>query len=173
MDQELREAVEMAMKMEQDGLDYYLEAAAKCPSESARHMFESFAADEKRHLEWVGRMAQGLGVDMTQTSMPLQSLRSVFDKVRGQLDETAASTQDEKDAVAFALKMEAAGYKNYVAAAALATAPDAQAIFERLAAEESQHYQMLENTLEYMNATAEWFLYSEGGLLSGDMSSLG
>ncbi len=172
MNQELRDAVELARKLEQDGLSFYTEAAGKCPSASGRHMFESFAADEKRHLEWVERMAEGLGVDLTQAAMPREAIRSVFDKVKGQLAETAGATQDEKDAVAFALKMEDAGYQNYIAAAALAESPAVKEVFERLAAEEGEHYQMLENTLEYMNATGEWFLHFEGGLLSGDMSSL-
>jgi rubrerythrin len=69
--------------------------------------------------------------------------------------------------------MEKASYRNYIAAGDLAETPDVKEVFQRLAAEEDQHYQMLENTLDYLNSSGQWFLFSEGGLLTGDMSSLG
>jgi len=173
MDRELERAIESALQQEADGIEYYNEAAEKCSSAAGAHMFQSFVQDEERHLRWVKETARGMGVEVGDTPMPRERIKTIFAEARGELDDSARATQDEKDAISVALDMETKSFRNYKSAGRLAADEEAVALFERLAAEENQHYEMLQNTLEYLAANDQWFLWKEGALLTGDMSSLG
>ncbi|MFO8008121.1 MAG: ferritin family protein [Candidatus Brocadiia bacterium] len=169
----LREAVQKARKLEIDGADFYTTLASMCATEAGQRMFKSFAADERRHLRVVKDLAEGVGVDVDQMPMPRDEIRTLFTEAAEQTDEQGAVTSDEKDAVQQAMEMETESYNLYVKAAEDAADEDTRRLFERLSREENQHYEMLENTLEYLNENAAWFLWKEWALIVGDQSSLG
>ncbi len=173
MASDFEEAVQKARKLELDGIEFYEKLAQNCPSPAGRQMFSSFASDEKRHLRVVKQLAEGLGADMSEYPMPRESIRTLFTEAAGELGDYAEATDDEKDAVEVALGMETESYKLYTNSADNAEDDKARELFERLAREENQHYEMLENTLEYLNANQEWFLWKEGALVVGDRTSLG
>ncbi len=104
--------------------------------------------------------------------MPRETIRTIFADAAGKSDDYAKATQDERDAIQVAMGMETKSFQLYTDSAAEADDASTKELFERLAAQENQHYEMLENTLEYLNSNEEWFLWKEGGLLTGDMSSL-
>ena len=167
------QAVQKARKMELDGIDFYLNLAQKCVSDAGRQLFTSFADDEKRHLRIIKDIVKGMGVDFHKLPMPRDTIRTLFSEAAGKSDEYAQSTQDEKDAIGVAMGMETKSFELYTGAAQDADEDSIRALFERLASEENQHYEMLENTLEYLNSNKGWFLWKEGGLLTGDQSSIG
>ncbi len=173
MSEELKEAVQKARKLEIDGADFYTRLAEICTTEAGTRMFKSFAGDERRHLRVVKDIAAGIGVDVDQMPMPRDEIRTLFTEAAEQMDEQAAVTSGEKEAVQQAMEMETESYNLYARAAGDAEDNDTQCLFERLSREENQHYEMLENTLEYLNQNAEWFLWKEWALIVGDQSSLG
>jgi rubrerythrin len=168
----IQDAVQKARKMEMDGIDFYSKLAEKCASEAGKTLFTSFTDDEKRHLRVIKEIAKGLGVDTHKLSMPRDTIRTIFADAAGKVDDYAEATQDEKDAIGVAMGMETKSYQLYSEAAKSAKDRPMRELFERLAEQENQHYEMLENTLEYLNSNDAWFLWKEGGLLTGDMSSL-
>ena len=172
MAQSFKDAVQQARKMEMDGIGFYGKLAEKCASEAGQKMFHSFAEDEKRHLRIINEIARGMGADAGGLPMPRDTIRTIFADAAGKVDDYAQTTQDEKDAIQVAMGMETKSYELYKGAAESAEDDSMRDLFERLAAQENQHYEMLENTLEYLNSNEAWFLWKEGGLLSGDMSSL-
>lgn len=173
MNKELAVALEIAEKQEADGIAWYSKIVEKCDSEAGKQMFRSFVEDEERHLRWVKSMAEGLGIDLSDAPLPRESIKTVFTAAKGEEEEVAKATDSQKDAISVALDMEKESYANYKQAAGKAEDPKVKEVFERLALEENQHYEMLTNTLEYLNNNDQWFLWTEQDLLTGDMSSLG
>ncbi len=173
MGEELGEAIERARKLELDGIEFYTDAAQKCSVLPGKRMFESFAADERRHLKIIEDVAKGLGVDVDQLPMPRDEIRTLFSEATETLDDDVRASAQERDAVRIALDMEAKSFQLYKEAAAEATEETPRKLFERLAREENQHYEMLENTLEYLSSNKEWFMWNEWALIVGDQSSLG
>ncbi len=173
MNEELQEAIEKARKLEIDGTAYYTKLAQMCSVPSGKRMFESFADDERRHLRIIEDVTKGLGIDESCFAMPRETMRTLFSEAAERLDETPVVGTDEKEAVQAAMEMETKSFRLYEDAAGRAEDDDTQALFERLASEENQHYEMLENTLEYLNSNGQWFLWQEGALIVGDQSSLG
>ena len=82
-------------------------------------------------------------------------------------------TADEQEAVRIAMDMETKSYKFYMEAAETAADDRSRQLFQRLAREENQHYEMLENTFEYLTGNKQWFLWNEWALIVGDQSSIG
>ncbi len=173
MNEELRAALQQARKLEIDGADYYGELAEKCSVESGRKMFHSFAQDEKRHLRIIEDVAKGMGVDVDKFSMPRDRIRTLFSDKKQELEKASEVSSDEREAVETALEMERKSYQLYRDSAEKAGDEETRTLFERLAREENQHYEMLENTLEYLNSNEQWFLWKEWALIVGDQSSLG
>ena len=170
---ELEAAVEKARKLEMDGAEYYAKLAEKCSVEAGQKMFHSFASDERRHQRIIEDVAKGIGVDVDSMPMPRDEIRTIFSKAAEDVDAGAVVTADERQAVRVALQMETESYNLYVEAAKAAQDEVVTKLFERLAREENQHYEMLENTLEYVETNNAWFLNKEWALIVGDQSSLG
>jgi rubrerythrin len=105
--------------------------------------------------------------------MPADTIQTLFSKRESEVAGVASATGGEKDAIQTAMEMETASFELYGEAAGKASDEKTKQLFERLSEEENQHYRMLENTLQYLEDNQEWFLWTEGGLLTGDMSSLG
>jgi rubrerythrin len=173
MDPEFQKALDKARKMELDGIDFYTKAAETCTVPSGRRMFESFAGDERRHLKIICEVAKGLGVDMSKQPMPRDEIRTLFTTLPAQFSEDAQASADEEQAIRVAMGMETESFKLYSTQAKKAADDATRKLFERLAREENQHYEMLENTLEYLTDNQKWFLSKEWALIVGDQSSLG
>ena len=173
MDKAFREVLDRARKMETDGADFYAELAARCSALSGKEMFRSFAADERRHLRVINEVAEGMGVDVSDQAMPRDEIRTLFTEAKENIGDYIEADPDEKEAIRIAMGMETESYKLYSGAAKGARDEMAHGLLERLAREENQHYEMLENTLEYLNSNREWFLWNEWALIVGDQSSLG
>ena len=170
---ELAEVLELAQKMEADGVEYYAGLARQCGSPTAQRMFESFAADETRHLRIIKDVAKGLGVDYEQFPMPRDEIVTIFAGAGARPGDVIEATAGERDAIRLAMGMETKGFELYRDAAQRAQGEGTRQLLERLAREESQHYEMLENTLEYLSSNPRWFLWNEWALVVGDQSSLG
>jgi rubrerythrin len=168
----LDEAIQLARKMEMDGIKFYTKAAAQAANPQGRMLFESLAADEKRHLQIVEKISKGFGVDVSAMPMPADSIKTVFTNAREKIGEEEMVAAGEKEAIRYAQGMEKDSYDLYVRCADQAEGAQEQTIFARLAEEENQHYVILDNTLEYLEQNAKWMLWDEYGLLTGDLSSL-
>jgi rubrerythrin len=172
MAKNLDDVIQLARKMEMDGARFYSDAARKATHAQAKRLFESFSKDEERHLGIVESIAKGLGVDVKKMPMPSESIKTVFSKADPGAT-AGEATADELSAIKTALEMERDSYRLYNDACSKATDETRKSIFRRLAAEENQHFEMLQNTEEYLTDNKKWFLWKEAGLLTGDMSSLG
>ena len=55
-------AIEMAIKMEKDAIDFYTEAAGKTEHPVGKKMFMSITEDEKRHLKMLSAIFKDIGI---------------------------------------------------------------------------------------------------------------
>jgi rubrerythrin len=173
MDPEFQKALDRARKLELDGIEFYTKTAERCGVPAGKRMFESFANDERRHLKVICDIVKGLGVDMSRQPMPRDEIRTLFADLAERMGEDAQVTAGEQEAVRTAMGMETESYKLYRSQADKAKDEDTRKLLERLSHEENQHYEMLENTLEYLSDNRKWFLWNEWALIVGDQSSLG
>jgi len=173
MGKSLSDIIQLARKMETDGIKFYADAALKAANPQAKRLFESFSEDEERHLGIIGDIAKGIGVNVDDMSMPKESIQTAFSQTDAQARERQQVTADETRAIEIAMEMERDSYRVYQNAGSEAEDQTHKSLFGRLASEENQHYEMLENTQQYLGDTQKWFLWNEWGLLTGDLSSLG
>ncbi len=158
--------LEYAIQLERDGQAYYKQLAAATKNPLGSRMFESLAADERRHEEVLLGVARKAKVELGG-DLPKQRLVTLFatvgEELRKQLDAGATDTA----AIEKALAMEHASIALYRKQAEAAAGDADRALYRRLVEEENQHADILRNCLTYLDKTGQWFLWDEKGLLDG------
>jgi rubrerythrin len=161
----LSKAVETAMKMETDAMDFYREASRKSVHPFGKKMFEGFIRDETRHLRMLEDILKGL--DINPHTNCTDDVRTVFSELKDQMMNRIEATTDEVEAVRIALDFEEAGYHFYETAAKEASSEKEKNLFEVLTAEEERHYKVLENTYRFLEDTGNWFMWEELSIVEG------
>ncbi len=159
-------ALEMAMKMETDAIQFYSEAAAKTKYPVGKKMFLAITEDEKRHLQMIADLIKGLEVTAKDVS-PLKKVKSVFEEMKAEMMRKAAATSDELEAFKIAMTMEKEGVEYYEKTLAAAKKEKEKALLARLIGEEKQHYAIFANTHQFLSDTGNWFMWEERGIVEG------
>jgi rubrerythrin len=159
-------AIEIAIKMEKDAIDFYKEAAEKTRHPVGKKMFLSVTEDEKRHLQMLSQIFKEVDLKITEVN-PMQNVKTVFASMKDQMMERIAATKDELEAFKIAMHMEKEGIEFYQKAASGAKAEKEKALFERLIKEEQQHYAIFLNTYNFMLDTGNWFMWEEHSIVEG------
>ncbi len=167
-EQAMTNALSVALRMEKDGMAFYQEASKKTGNALGKKMFLSFVEDEQRHYSMIEALSQGLKIDaQLREAGPAERVKTVFAEAKENLDSRLGSEPGDVDALKFALEMEDKGYEFYKETAQAADNSDEKRLFETLAKEESQHHEILQNALNYLEETGDWFLWEEGGPIEG------
>jgi rubrerythrin len=159
-------AIEISIKMETDAIAYYSEAAQKTEHPVGKKMFLSIIDDEKRHLKMLEDLFKGMDITIKDVS-PMDNVKTVFEKHRDDMKERVPATTNEMEALKVAMGMEKEGIEFYKDAAAKAKTDKEKALFERLAKEEEQHYQIFANTHFFMSDTGSWYMWEEHTIVEG------
>jgi rubrerythrin len=138
-------AVEMAVKMEDEGFRHYLDAMRVVKNKGAREILRDAALDELNHKHELekalvdGQMEGGEGLSKP---VPTMNLDYVLAKQELRQD------SDARQALAYAIHLEKGAIDFYRRmATGCAGAPMAK-LFEQLLADESRHLQSLEDMYE-------------------------
>jgi rubrerythrin len=99
--------------------------------------------------------------------LPKDKIKSVFTEAMAHMDASVPPTADDIDALTFAMGKETESYKMYHEAANDAPDPKVKAVFARMATEENQHYEILEQTRYYLKENENWSIWEEGGPIEG------
>ena len=158
--------IDVAKKMETDAIKFYSEAANKTAYPAGRKMFETIMEDEKRHLEIITKLIEGLDVHMDDVH-PLKNIKTVFEKMKDDMMERVAATSDELEAFKIAMQMEKEGLDFYTKLAAEAETEKEKGLFEKLIHEEQQHYNIFASTYDFLNDTGNWFMWEEHSIVEG------
>ena len=159
-------AVEIAIKMETDAIAFYKEAAAKVKNIVGQKMFLSIREDEKRHLDMLKEIMQGLDIRFRDAS-PIRNVKTIFEEHRIEMMQRVSATNDELSAFRVAMDMEGAGVTFYRKLASESSSQEEKTFFDRLSKEEEEHFAVFSNTYFFMQNTGSWYLWEEQGIVDG------
>jgi rubrerythrin len=148
------DALEEAKCLEQEGQDFYHEAALKAVSEKAKETFQSLAKEEAMHLRLIQRQmdsltSTGQWVHLAEAEGETCDLsESIYPQGREGLEKAVPSGTSEKEALLLALDFENKGYDMYRRAAQEATDPFAGEMYGFLATQERLHFDLLMTNYE-------------------------
>ena len=160
------DALEMAMKMETDAIQFYTEAAKKTRYPAGKKMFQTVAEDEKRHLQMVSQIIKGLDITHKDVS-PMKNVKTVFESMKSEMMKKVSATADELEAFKIAMNMEKEGLESYKKMLAGSNREKEKALLERLVREEEQHYAIFSNTYQFLANTGSWFMWEEQSIVDG------
>ena len=164
--EERMNAIEVSIKMEKDAISFYSEAAEKTVSPVGKKMFMTITEDEKRHLEMLSQIFRGLDITIEDVS-PMKNMKTVFESMKDEMMQKIEATTDELEAFKIAMQMEKEGMEFYEKAVSEVTTEKEKALFERLAQEEQQHYNIFANTYSFLDDTGNWFMWEEHSIVEG------
>ncbi len=160
-----------ALDAERDGLEMYMKASERTLYPLGRQMFLSLAADEKSHIRMIEELAAGRdlkeALSEAREGTPTQRMKNAMSALKNVVTDDLSICADELEVLRIGLDMEKRSYEFYTQAAKGAASKDERALCQKLAAEEGEHYKMLQNTYEYLEDRDHWFLWTEHGLLDG------
>lgn len=159
-------AIDIALKMERDAIEFYSEAAGKTKYPAGKIMFEMVINDEKRHLESVDRLIRGLDIRMEDTHL-MENIRTVFEEMKDIMMERVEATSDDLEVFKIAMQMEAEGVEFYKKLLGGAEKEKEKILFEKLVGEEEDHYDIFANTYNFLNDTGNWFMWKEYDIVDG------
>jgi rubrerythrin len=159
-------AIEVAIKMEKDAIEFYTEAAGKTEHPVGKKMFLSITEDEKRHLAMLSAIFKDVGITLDDVS-PMGNIQTIFKTMKDSMMQRVVATQDELNAFRIAMQMEKEGIEFYKKAEAGAPTEKERALFGRLIKEEQQHYDIFTNTYSFMSDTGNWFMWDEHSIVDG------
>lgn len=145
-----------AIKLEQDGVDFYLKAAETTQDEKGRHAFLQLARDEKNHLELLERQYKSLKDDLKWTRFPEirkitgEFTSSIFPQDAESFKKVITQQSKELEAVLFGLDIEKKSFELYKQSASRISDTIAKEMFEFLAGEEMEHFNILMMRYEYL-----------------------
>ena len=159
-------AIEIAIRMEKDSIKFYKEASEKAKHLVGKKMFLSIAEDEQRHLEMLSQIFKEMDVTIKDVN-PMNNIKTVFETLKDTMQEKIKATKDEVDAFSIAMHMEKEGIEFYKKAGSEAKTEKEKALFERLAQEEQQHYDIFSNSYNFLTDTGNWFMWEEHTIVEG------
>ena len=135
-------AVEMAVKMEDEGFRHYLAAIRQVRNRGAQQILREAALDELEHKHQLEKaLVEGSMGDATGLSRPVPTMN--LDYVLAKKELTPNS--DAREALAYAIHLETGSIDFYKRMASGCAGAPMAALFEKLLADESRHLQSLED----------------------------
>ncbi len=159
-------AIEVAIRMEKDAIDFYSKAAEKTSHPAGKKMFQSVTEDEKRHLRMLSQIFKEVDITMEDVS-PMRNVQTIFESMKNSMMQRVAATQDELEAFQIAMQMEREGISFYRQVESETANQKEKRLFERLIQEEAQHYDIFANTYNFMKDTGNWFMWEEHSIVDG------
>ncbi len=156
------EPYQIALKLEEDGKAFFLEAARKASSKFARQTFEFLAAEEDRHIatirDFFASVVKGddSGLVDVGVSNAEEKLASFNEKL-ARLEKADQPIGSDREAYEFAIKFENGAEEFYEEKLAEATHPRVKKFYKWLIAEEKMHARLLKSCLKFVDDPAEWF----------------
>lgn len=159
-------AIEIAIKMEKDAIDFYTKAAEKASHPAGKKMFQSVTEDERRHLRLLSEIFREIDIRMDDVS-PMRNIQTVFASMKDMMMKRVIATEDELEAFKIAMQMEQEGIAFYKKIEMETENVKEKALFERLVKEEQQHFDIFANTYNFMKDTGNWFMWEEHSIVDG------
>ncbi len=145
-----------AIRVEQQGRQFYLKVAERTADEKGQAMFRSLASDELEHLDILVKEYQALTKNEPWLTVEqAKGTEPMFSLFPEEVEELAIP-EDDVGALKFAMDFEQKGYDMYQKGAKEATDATARTVFQYLAKEENRHFVLLQRTHDYLATSGVW-----------------
>lgn len=152
----------VALRLEQEGKQFFAEAASKVTGKAAKQTFEFLAHEEDKHIrriqEFYSTLEQSGGQDIPESEESDADARLVGfnDRMSALRDEIRPSLSDV-DAYRMALKFENGAEDFYAKQVKESSDPRIQRFYVWLINEESMHARVLNSCIKFAEDPAGWF----------------
>jgi len=165
-------ALQIAIQMEVDGKQYYLEVSKKSGNKLGKNLLQSLAAEEDTHRQKFEEIYNAI---RAKKVWPLtdfrpdggKRLRTIFARMTDEIGSNVKVLATELDAIAVAMDMENKSYDFYRSQSRNAVYDAERHFYETIAAEEKEHHLVLLDYDEYLRNPAGWFVKKEHPSLDG------
>lgn len=143
------DALKKGMELEQKGIKFYRDAAARAQDVLGKTMFESLAHDEADHLTTIRKQlealqsGQGWIQDTGAHESPASLDEPLFPPTKAEMEAKISAGADDLGALHFALELEHNAFQHYASAAKEVSDPAGKAMYEYLAGLERGHFDLL------------------------------
>ncbi len=165
-------ALQIAIRMEIDGKEYYLKASQESSNELGKKLLKSLATEEDTHRQKFEEIYDAIQSKKAWPATDFQPdggkrLRTIFARATEGMSSNIKSLATELDAIQTAMDMENKTYDFYKSQEGNATYNAERDFYETLAAEEREHHLILLDYYEYLKDPAGWFVRKEHPSLDG------
>jgi rubrerythrin len=166
------EGLKIAIKMEIDGKEYYINASQKSINELGKKLLMSLAYEEDIHRqkfeEIYNAIRNNKGWPVTDFQPDKgKRIRTLFARIVEGIDANVNGLETELDAIQTAMHMENKTYDFYQSQSKESAYDAERNFYQLLAAEEREHHLVLLDYYEYLKDPAGWFVTKEHPSLDG------
>jgi rubrerythrin len=152
----------VALRLEQEGKQFFSEAAVKVTGKAARQTFEFLAAEEDKHIrriqDFYRSLEQSGGQDVPESEESDADARMAgFDDQMAALRHEIRPTLSDVDAYRMALKFENGAEEFYARQVKESADQRIQRFYIWLINEESMHARVLNSCIQFAEDPAVWF----------------
>ncbi|MBI2935058.1 MAG: ferritin family protein [Chloroflexi bacterium] len=166
------DALKVALRIEDEGRAFYLEAAGKSENNLTRQVFSDLADQELVHKRVFQQVYDRMCLGETCPVIELpegeaQKARQIFGKLTKAAVKVIRPSTAEQEAIVFAQRKEIESRDFYARQADRATDPVEKKFFRVMAGEEQGHYVELSDYKEFLINPAGYFVMKERHSLDG------
>lgn len=152
----------VAIAMEVDLEQYYLEQAQVNKDNSLNQIFTMLASDERKHADILRNKSEELNYELKATETLVES-KKIFKEMED-FDLEIKDMPSQLDAFKLALDMETKSIEAYEKLLAETEDEEAKEIFEFLIEQEKEHYKIVEQLVIHLNRPNDWVEDAEFGI---------
>jgi len=165
-------ALKYAIKMEEDGKAFYLQACADSSNDLGRKLLESLAKQEDYHRAKFAQIYESIRKEHAWPKTDFKvdggrTLRTIFARETEKDKACAPGNETELAVVQRAMRMEGDSWDFYHVRAEQAESGVEREFFEDIAAEEREHQLVMTDYYEFLKNPAGWFVKMEKPSLDG------
>lgn len=174
--EELVKALKVAVDMEKSGHDVYVKAARNTTNKLGKATLEAIAVKELDHIKAIKEFIDNLSGGKIGLSQAIKDIepkgekdyvKSIIAHVGNKLEGSVKPDSDLEKAYEVAMELEKRSFDLYKKLSQEAENADAKKFFVFLMGEENTHYELLQETLEYLNKPKDWFEEKERWIMEG------
>ena len=166
------QALKMAIQMEIDGKEFYTMASNECKDLMGKKLLETLAEEEDYHRAKFEQIFKSIQDNSRWQVTDFkadggQKLRTIFAQATDGENMTIEIGATELENVQKAMEMENKSYDLYVTQSKVAEFGALKEFYNKIAAEEREHFIVLQDYYEYLKDPAAYFVKTEHPSLDG------
>ena len=169
-----KDMLKKALEMEEKGYKFYIDSAKKVEDSVTKKTFEFLAKNEIQHIKIIkifyeGMAKRGAFPDLTpdDTQDKASEDITIFARNIKDLKEKIKPSENDKEALEFAIEFENSGYSYYQKFLKESKDKNLTRLLSFLLKEEDRHCKALMDIHTYVTDSANWYMYEEGSFPQG------